>query len=479
MSHHKPDPNKNINLTIDGLPVTVPEGTRILEAARKVNCRIPTLCDHPDLGKRAVCRVCVVECDGRGKLAAACANDVAEGMKVVTHNARLTLIRKTIVELILADHPQECLTCIRSKKCELQSLAEQLGIRESAFRHEAQRSGQPVTESLTLTRDMGKCVKCGRCVEACQEVQNIRAINGSCRSIHYEISAPYGQSLTDGQCVFCGQCARVCPVGAIYEHDQSGAAWAALAGGGETAARIDPAIGAAFDEALGLPSGTVSGEKLVTALKRLGFGKVYDANFSASTAAAAICEELLRRIGQGRQPEKPQLPLITGCWGGLSKFVENCGGDLAALVYQWDSKAHGCENTVAISPCLAKKYNAPEMTLTVREIARMFTLAGIELSSLSESPFDEAAGKSGEAPKLADFHPAEGMDGVEKAQVSFMGSTLQLLTVHGLANARKMLDFIRKGECKAAFVEILCCPDNSGGCGSIGAYLPEILHKNG
>ena len=166
MSHYKPDSSKSVHLPIDGIPVTAPEGTTILEAARTAGVRIPTLCDHPDLGRRSVCRLCVVECDGGGRLRAACANDVWEGAKVVTNTARIVSIRKMIVELLLANHPQDCLTCIRSKKCELQSLAELFGIRASPFRREALPTRQPETDSGTLTRDMRKCVKCGRCVAA-------------------------------------------------------------------------------------------------------------------------------------------------------------------------------------------------------------------------------------------------------------------------------------------------------------------------
>jgi NADH dehydrogenase/NADH:ubiquinone oxidoreductase subunit G len=183
MSHHKPDPNKSVNLTIDGLSVTVPEGTTILEAARKVNVQIPTLCDHPGLHRRAICRLCVVECDGRGKLLAACANDVWEGVSVVTNNARIAGIRRTILELLLADHPQECLSCVRNTKCELQSLAERFGIRSSPFSREAFAPNKEIAGEM-LVRDMNKCVKCGRCVDVCQEVQTAGAINTSHRSVN-------------------------------------------------------------------------------------------------------------------------------------------------------------------------------------------------------------------------------------------------------------------------------------------------------
>jgi len=311
MSHHKPDPNKNVNLTIDGIPVTVPEGTRILEAARKVDVHIPTLCDHPDLCKRTVCRLCVVECDGRGKLIAACANDVWEGVSIVTHNARLLSIRKMIIELLLANHPQDCLSCIRSTNCTLQSLAADFGIRESPFRHDAADLRPPVTESATLVRDMAKCVKCGRCVEACQEVQTIRAINTSHRGTHYEISAPYGQALADGACVFCGQCAAVCPVGAIYEHDQSAEAWIALNDKDRrVAVQFSPSLSETIDNALNLPAGTATPGRIVTALKRLGFDQVLNAQSFADAATAEEHNELSNRISGGTTPPCPLLPAV-------------------------------------------------------------------------------------------------------------------------------------------------------------------------
>jgi len=217
----------NINLTIDGKPVSVPKGTTILEAAKKVNIKIPVLCEHPALERRAICRVCVVEADGGSKLLAACANNVWEGANIVTNNQRLLMIRKTIVELILANHPHDCLSCIRNKTCELQELAEHYGLFASSFENDAPES-EPVIESDTLVRNMARCVKCNRCVEVCQNIQTIGAINTSHRSHDFEISTAYKQHLEDTPCVFCGGCAIVCPVGAIYRHDQTRDVWTAI-----------------------------------------------------------------------------------------------------------------------------------------------------------------------------------------------------------------------------------------------------------
>jgi iron only hydrogenase large subunit-like protein len=463
---HEPDPNKSVNLTIDGIPISVPEGTRILEAARTVNIHIPTLCEHPDLCKRAHCRICVVECDGRGKLIAACANEVWEGVNIVTHNSRLASIRKMIIELILADHPQECLSCIRNTHCELQKLAADFNIRESSFRHLEKAHNdptcvKPVLESKTLVRDMGKCVKCSRCVEACQEVQTIRSINTAYRSVHYEIGTPYGQALAEGPCVFCGQCAAVCPVGAIYEYDQGAEVRTALNDSERRViAQISQTLGEAFDEALSLPAGMVTTGKIVTALKRLGFDQVFDTAVSATAVQAAEISEVQSRIKKGQ----PNLPMITGCSTGCFKFVEDSYPDLAVRLsickntqQMFSSFAKTLYpqqpvTTISIFGCLAQKFthNDPvddNVVLTVNEIARMFTLAGINFDGLPETPFNTLEGTAGAETSVAEIAIAE--------------SEVKTLTVYGFAQARAIMDSIRKGECDAALVRVKSCPGGS------------------
>ncbi len=509
---HIPDPSKNVNLTIDGIPVTVPEGTSILDAAKKVNIKIPVLCHHPDLKVRAVCRLCVVECDGGRKLKAACANDVWEGVSVVTDNARLRGIRRMILEMILAEHPQDCLSCIRNQTCELQELARQFGIYNPILPLEARRM-DIVADSKTLVRDMSKCVKCGRCVAVCQDVQTVRAINTSCRSTHYEITTPYEKPLIEGECVYCGQCAAVCPVGAIYEYDQTDEVFAAIADKERhVVVQTAPAVRVAIGDEFGLPAGAVTTGKMVTALKRLGFDKVFDTDFSADVTIMEEGHEFLSRLKNGGK-----LPMITSCSPGWINFVEVFYPDLlphlssckspqqmfGALAKTYYPSVSGVDpakiTVVSIMPCTAKKFECqrPEMNssghrdvdvvLTTRELARMIRVAGIDFEKLPESEFDSVMGQStgaavifgtsggvmeaalrtvyevvtGEDLKSVDFDNVRGHQGLKKAGVNVGGTEVKVMIANGLGNARTVLDSIRKGECDAHFIEIMCCP---GGC---------------
>jgi len=446
---YKPDPSKNVNLTINGIPVTVPEGTRILEAAKKVNIKIPVLCEHPELCRRAYCRICVVEGDGKGKLLAACANDVWEGVKIVTNNARLVGVRKTILELVLANHPQDCLYCSRNKNCELQLLAEEYGIRSSPYERSAEESPATI-ESDTLVRDMSKCVKCARCVEACQEVQTIRAINTSHRSHEFGISAPYKQALEESSCVFCGKCSSVCPVGAIYGHDQSAEVLDLVTKEEKAIAQISPDVAAALEKEFACcEGGCVTTGKIVAALKLIGFKKVYDEKTAASISNNELTSKLEKRIKTGASAK---LPMISGSSEGVSRFVKNFYPDLADHLanvrckrrifaeviheaYAASEKADASSvTTVSFVPNIAQKYGAggrKDFALTAAELARMIKLAGINLCSLKEEQFDTI-----------------------KIDLPPQSSKAKPEIVSGFANARKVMESIRSGKCKAQWIEI-------------------------
>ena len=540
MSHYKPDPNKSVNLTIDGIPVTVPEGTTILDAAKKVNIAIPSLCHFSGLGKRAVCRLCVVECDGRGKLVPACANDVTEGVKVVTNNLRILNIRKTIIELILTNHPPECLNCIKNKNCELQTLAADFGILKIPFRRDAADHRLPSIEGGTLVRNMARCVKCGRCVEVCQEQQTIRAINSSHRGFNYEVATPYGQSLCDGPCIFCGKCVEVCPVGAIYENEQYLAVRAELNKSGQRIViQIPPSAAETVALEMGLAPGSITGGKLVTALKLAGFYKVINSGESAEITVQDEYHELLDRV-----KKHGKLPIITSCSPSFFTFVRIFYPDLAGHLpsnrkspqqnFSMAAKKlftgeAGTDNapeikTVSVMPCIANKFETwqpaqsadaqsgqnsppafsgpvfsgitghPDFALTVKELVLLIRQSGIEIHNLVETPFDSLSGGSGidrsintasqqaalsasaspsspmeaiiqniykaytgKIPMLPAFNEVQENPGIKEAEAELNGTKAKIMTVNGLANARILLDSIRRGECNAAFIEIKDC----------------------
>jgi len=452
--------SSDVNLTIDGIPVTVPKGTRILDAAKKANVYIPTLCDRHDLNKRALCRICVVECDGGSKLIAACANDVWEGVNVVTNNNRILETRKTILELILANHPQECLTCIKNKNCALQSLAESFAIRSIPFERTSSGNHPQVIESGAIVRDMGKCIKCMCCVEACQVIQAIGAINTSGRSQDFEICTAYGQALEKGNCAFCGQCVKVCPVGAIYENDQTAQVWKAL---GESErhviAQVSPALTSALSDEFGFDTNTITTGKMIAAIKMLGFKEVFNFDVAAKASRAERIDELENQIKYSGKSQK-KLPLISGCSKGVFTFIENFFPDFienfsttenprqyfSDMIKSIYAAAANIDEdnvtTVSFVPCLAQKYgieNKNDFALTTGELARMIKLAGIDIAGLQEELFDII-----ELPKHGSAKDTD--------------TTTEPMIVFGYAEARKVMEAIRSGECDAKWIEILTCP---------------------
>jgi len=504
--------NKLVTATINGYKITVPADTTILEAAKQAGFNIPTLCHHPDLKPRATCRVCLVEVKGQRRFQTACNTPVGEGNEIITNSQAIREARKTMLELILADHPQDCLQCSRNQNCELQSLANEYQIRENPFVRSAQNL--PLEDSNpAIVRDMNKCIKCGRCVEVCQEVLQVAAINTAHRSGDFCISTAFAESLADSPCVYCGQCIAVCPVGALKEKDDTAKVWQALNNPElHVVVQTAPAVRVTLGEEFGQKPGNITTGKMIAALKRLGFDKVFDTNFTADLTVIEESRELL-----GRLKDKGDLPLLTSCSPGWINYIEKMYPELLPYVSTCKSpqqmfgalaKTYYAEKAeippekmfvVSIMPCTAKKYECtrPEMrssgyqdvdiVLTTRELAQMIKQTGVDFAALPEAEYDEpfrvstgaAAifGASGGVMEAAlrtvyetvagktledlDFKMVRGLGGIKEATVDLAGKKLKVAVVNGLGNAKVLLEKIKAGECQYHFIEIMACP---GGC---------------
>jgi NADP-reducing hydrogenase subunit HndD len=519
-----------VRVTIDGREVDAPKGSTILEAARLAGVEIPTLCYHPDLDVKGMCRVCVVEVVGARTLQAACTQPISDGMVVLTSSPMARQARKMNVELLLSNHPQDCLNCIRNQNCELQTLTEKLGIRNQRFTPRT-RSKQGIDSSTpALIRDPEKCILCRRCVAVCEKVQGVSALSPINRGIDTIVAPVAGRDLSDIACALCGQCIHVCPVGAIYENDQTAKVWAALADPNKhVVVQTAPAIRVAIGEEMGLEPGAIVTGKLVAALRRLGFDKVFDTDFAADLTIMEEGHELLERLNNSGT-----LPMITSCSPGWIKYIEHFYPNLLAHLSTCKSpqqmfgtlaKTYYPEKAgidpkdvyvVSIMPCTAKKFECErdEMTdsgypdvdvvLTTRELGRMLREAGINFETLDEDQFDAPLGISTGAAVIfgatggvmeaalrtvyevvtnkelatLDFNDVRGMEGVKEAEVDLDGTKVKVAVAHGLGNARKVLDLINEGKADYHFVEVMCCP---GGCiGGGGQPIPtntEIRQK--
>lgn len=503
---------KNVKIKIDNIELVVPEGTTILEAAKKVNINIPHLCYHPDQAIKANCRLCVVEVAGSKKLTAACSSYVFEGMEVQTNTKKVRDMQKGILELILANHDQDCLKCLRNGNCELQSLCQRFNISRTNLEDTVDALPLDNTNP-SLVRDSAKCVKCNRCVEACQKVQEVHVLTHSHRSVHYNITPAYEMPLENTFCVFCGQCAAVCPVGAIVEKDDTQKVWDAIYDTKKhVIVQVAPAVRVALGDAFNLPKGSVVTGQMVAALRRLGFDKIFDTNFTADLTILEEGNELIKRVTEGGT-----LPMITSCSPGWINFIEGRYDHLldhlssckspqqmfGALSKSYYAEKMGLDPkdiyTVSIMPCTAKKYEAtrPEMVtngvpevdavLTTRELARMISSAGIDFVGLEEDQFDnpfgigtgagaifgatggvmEAALRTayevitGKGLPSLNFTDVRGLDGIKESTVHIDGLDLKVAVAHGLSNAKILLKQIEKGESPYHFIEVMACP---GGC---------------
>ncbi|MCL6638127.1 MAG: [FeFe] hydrogenase, group A [Firmicutes bacterium] len=510
-----------VTLSIDNRRVDIEQGATVLEAAKKAGITIPTLCYMKEINEIGACRICLVEVKGARTLQAACVTPAVEGMEVVTNSKQVLEARKLNLELILSNHPMECLTCFRNGDCELQKLAGSLGIREVRF--EGAVTEYRVDDSTpSIVREPGKCVLCRRCAAVCDKVQGIKAIAPQERGFATVMAPAFHDKLSDVACVLCGQCSLVCPTAAIHEKDDTRKVWDALADPARhVVVQTAPAVRVSIGEIFGLEPGSVMTGQLVAALRRLGFDKVFDTGFTADLTIMEEGSELLERINNGGV-----LPLITSCSPGWIKFIEHyhpallphlssCKspqqmfGALAKTYYAQKAGLNPADIVVvSIMPCTAKKFEAqrPEMNssgfrdvdivLTTRELGRMLKQAGIDFSALPEEEFDHPLGISTGAgvifgttggvmeaalrtacelttkkslPAL-DFTEVRGLEGVKEASVDLNGLEIRVAVAHGLGNARKLMDAIRSGESGYHFIEIMCCP---GGCiGGGGQPIP-------
>ncbi|MEQ8214943.1 MAG: NADH-dependent [FeFe] hydrogenase, group A6, partial [Smithellaceae bacterium] len=505
-----------VKVTIDNREVEVQEGITILEAARQHGIKIPTLCAWTEANHTpGACRVCMTEVEGQRSLIAACVFPVSAGMVIRTNTEKVRKARKMVVELLLANHPQECNTCVRNGNCELQKVAEFVGLREIRFDYtQFPKEGVIDRSSPSIVRDSRKCIECHRCVTVCEQIQTVSVLTPANRGSKVKVVPAFDLPLIETNCVACGQCIMACPVGALYEKDDIDLVWAALNDPTKhVIVQEAPAIRAALGEEFGMPPGSLVTGKMIAALRRLGFDKVFDTNFTADLTIMEEGSELLKRVKEGGK-----LPMITSCSPGWIKFCEHFYPELVghlstckspqqmfgALAKTYYAQVAGIDPkdivSVSIMPCTAKKFECqrPEMTssgyqdvdyvLTTRELARMIKEAGIDFVNLADEGYDAPMGEyTGAAtifgatggvmeaalrtayylvtdenlPSL-DITPVRGLEGVKEAtvKVGALGD-VKFAVAHGLGNARKLMDKIREGSADYAFIEIMCCP---GGC---------------
>ena len=497
-----------VHIKINNLPLEVEEGTLVIDAARMLNIDIPHMCYHPDQESKAHCRLCVVEVKGQRKLQTSCTTPVAEGMEVFTDTKKVYDAQTGILELMLADHKQNCLACARNGNCELQALCRRFNLLHPELPDISSKEPMRL-DNPAIVKDPAKCVKCGRCVKACEEIQGINALTHAYRAARFKVTTAFDLPMWETDCILCGQCSLVCPVGAIVEKDDTQGVWRAIHDGRKhVIVQVAPAVRVALGDEFGMEPGELVTGKMVTAMRMLGFDKVFDTNFAADLTIMEEGSELIERIKTGGK-----LPMITSCSPGWVNYVEKHHpeliGNLSSAkspqqMFGAVSKTYYAEKmgldpkdivTVSVMPCTAKKYEGkrPEMgrdgyqdvdhVLTTREIAKLIRYEGVNMKNLDESEFDSPLGTAtgagaifgatggvmeaalrtayevftGETLPRLEFEQVRGFEGIKEATIDLNGTPLKVAVAHTLKKAEELLQHAED----YAFIEVMACP---GGC---------------
>lgn len=508
-----------VNIKINGKEVQVAEGLSVLEACKGIGIKIPSLCYHPDVNAWASCGICVVKMENNGKMIRACSTKVYEGLSIITHDPQINRARRTVLELILSNHPQDCLQCVRNGNCELQDLAAEFGLRENRFEHFLKN--QPVDDSNgSIVFDRDKCINCGRCVQVCQEVQNVWAIDFQGRGGKTIIGPAAGMLLNDSPCIRCGQCAAHCPTGAIHEFSNFAPLWEKIYDPDVvTAVQIAPSVRVALGEEFGMEPGELSTGKIYAALRRIGFDYIFDSNFSADLTIMEEGTEFVGRLTKGQG----KIPLFTSCCPAWVDYAEKNYPDMldnvstakspqqmmGSVIKTYWAQKMGINPekvySVSIMPCTAKKYEVHrdsnmsasgyqdvDISFTTRELAKLIKQAGIDFTALedekADSPLGEYTGagtifgatggvmeaavrtayKVITGSEMADLNltPVRGLDGVKSAKLDIAGTEVRVAVVHQLGNVEKVVEAVREAAARGEeppyhFIEVMAC---RGGC---------------